>query len=162
MREDRERQRRSPLPFDVVAARERLGAFFGARPEVRAAFLFGSRARGHLRPSGDVDIAVWVDPSIAQEQRELLGLEWTGRIPDALAYPGDVDVLILNDAPPSLAWDVVCQPVVLYEAAPEIAGEVASRLRRDYRDELPRLERRRRRLLESIRRGEFGVSRQSH
>jgi hypothetical protein len=86
-----------------------------------------------------------------------LRLEWIDRIPDALGYRGEVDVIILNDAPPSLAWDVVCAPVVLYEAASGAAGEVAFRLRKIYRDELPRLERCRERLLARIEQGEFGV-----
>ena len=161
-REDRARQRKSPLPFDAAEARERLATFFGTTPAALAAFLFGSRARGRAHPSSDVDIAVWVDPSLAEVERALLGLEWMARLPDVLGYPGDIDVAILNDGPPPLAWDVVYAPVVLYEAEPELALAVAAQVRRAYRDELPRLERQWKRLHDEIARGEFGVSQQSH
>lgn len=100
---------------------------------------------------------MWVDPAAPSLRRFDLQLEWIGRIPDVIGYPGEVDVLILNDAPPALAWDVARTPVVLYEAAPDAAALVAHQLRKVYRDELPRLERRRQRLLDRIRRGEFGV-----
>ncbi|HET6387461.1 MAG TPA: nucleotidyltransferase domain-containing protein [Armatimonadota bacterium] len=161
-REDRARQRDKPLLFDVTAARERLALFFASRPEARVAFLFGSRAHGKLRPSSDVDIAIWMDPSLSDECRALLGLDWMGRLPDALGYAGDLDLLVLNDAPLPLAWDVVHAPVILYETEPEAGLAVAAHLRRSYRDELPRLQRQRNRLYDQIRRGELGVCRKSH
>ncbi len=155
--DDEKRRRTEPLPFETEQARRLLAPFFAGYPEAHAAYLFGSRARGNVRPSSDVDIAVWVDPSLPSVRHLDLRLEWMDRIPTALGYPDEVDVIILNDAPPALAWDVVRAPVVLYEAVPDAAGEVALRLRKVYRDELPRLERRRQRLLASIEQGEFGV-----
>lgn len=155
--EDELRGRTEPLPFDIEEARVALASFFACYPEARAVFLFGSRARGTVRLSSDVDIAVWVEPAVPSGRRFDLQLEWINRVPQALGYAGEVDVLILNDAPPALAWDVARAPVVLYETEPDAAAEVAFQLRKVYRDELPRLERRRRRLLDRIRRGEFGV-----
>ncbi|MBI3945511.1 MAG: nucleotidyltransferase domain-containing protein [Armatimonadetes bacterium] len=155
--DDRERWREEPLPFDVGDARGRLHTFLSQYPEVQAAFLFGSRARGDVRPSSDVDIAIWLDPQTSAGRRSDLRWEFLALIPEAIGYAGDVDVVILNDAPPALGWDVARSPVVLYETAKDVANAVAFRLRQEYRDELPRLERRRARLFQRIREGRFGV-----
>ncbi len=54
--DERERRRTQPRPFHLEAAREALaGFFFAGFPEARAAFLFGSRARGDVRPSSDLE-----------------------------------------------------------------------------------------------------------
>lgn len=39
-----------------------LRSFFAARPEVRLALLFGSRARGRERAGSDVDVAIAAEP----------------------------------------------------------------------------------------------------
>lgn len=158
-REERERARKEPHPFDLEQARPALARFLTGKPEAKAAFLFGSRAHGRVRPSSDVDIAIWMDPAIPEPQRWDLSLAWTNPICKAIGYEGEIDVIALNDAPLPLAWDVAQRPVVLYEAEPELAGAVAASIRREFRDEEVRLQRRRARLLDRIRRGEFGVRR---
>ena len=40
---------------------EKIAHFFEDRPEVVAAYLFGSYARGHAGPSSDVDVGVLID-----------------------------------------------------------------------------------------------------
>jgi predicted nucleotidyltransferase len=78
-------------------------------PEILAAYLYGSYATGRPNRQSDVDIAV-----VLREQRGRLATE-----PNA-AYEVDlanelgtaigharVEVVILNDAPPLLAWEAV-------------------------------------------------------
>lgn len=160
--DDRDRRRPEPLPFDAESVRSRLAAYLRGVEEARAAFLFGSRAHGRVRPSSDVDIAVWLQPGTPPERAFDLRLRWLSDLPDVMGYAGDVDVVIANDAPSALGWEISHAPIVLYEAEPGEAGEAAFRLRTRYRDELPRLERRRARLLERIRQGEFGVRKRQH
>ncbi len=75
-------------------------------PEVQAALLFGSRASGNARPDSDVDIGVLLDESLTPpEPRKRLR-----RIIEALAThiaADRIDVVILNDAPPALAFQVL-------------------------------------------------------
>ena len=71
-------------------------------PSVWAAYHFGSGAAGCSGPLSDVDIAVLIDPSARDET--------CGEMEDALcrALRTDrVDLVLLNRAPPSLAYRVI-------------------------------------------------------
>lgn len=94
-------------PDEVEA---RLRAFF-PRSQVVLAYLFGSCARGEAKPSSDVDIAVLLEGCGAQLYqgfrelivgiREVLGTE-------------RFDLLLLNDAPPPLKFEVMVTGCLLY------------------------------------------------
>lgn len=70
-----------------------------SRPEILEAYLFGSRARGDAQPHSDVDVAVYAESipdapfgyaaELATELMSALGTN-------------DIDVVILNQAPPLL------------------------------------------------------------
>ena len=78
---------------------ERILASLVARPEVLEAYVFGSYARGDARAHSDLDIAVFV----ATKPDGAFGYaaELTTDVM-AAARRNDVDVVILNDAPPML------------------------------------------------------------
>ncbi|GEA14885.1 hypothetical protein E308F_11290 [Moorella sp. E308F] len=65
------------------------------------AFLFGSRAKGRARQGSDADVGVYLEPGytrqdiyrIWNELEDMLGLK--------------VDLLVLNEATPSLIWTVL-------------------------------------------------------
>jgi predicted nucleotidyltransferase len=63
------------------------------------ALLFGSQAKGTARPDSDLDVAVFLDPALSSEQRWDMRLQLVAELEDL----GQVDVVILNDAPPLLA-----------------------------------------------------------
>jgi len=63
------------------------------------AFLFGSWARGRQRPDSDLDVAVLVEPGTTDAGSLWGQLE---RLVDR-----DVDLVILNDASPLLAWEAL-------------------------------------------------------
>lgn len=67
--------------------------------EVLFGLLFGSRADGTPRPDSDLDVAVYLEPSMTGRQR------WATRLKlqAALGELGRADVVVLNDAPPLLA-----------------------------------------------------------
>jgi predicted nucleotidyltransferase len=73
--------------------------------EVRAALLFGSRARGRARPDSDIDVAVLLTRTAAADEgaalRRLLGALACELAADR------IDVVILNHAPPALAFQVL-------------------------------------------------------
>lgn len=75
-------------------------------PEIQAAFLFGSHARGRARDESDIDVAVLLDGSLAPDDARTR----LRRVLEALAAQiaaERLDVVILNDAPPALAFQVL-------------------------------------------------------
>ncbi|HQZ18643.1 MAG TPA: nucleotidyltransferase domain-containing protein, partial [Vicinamibacteria bacterium] len=77
----------------------RLEHALGAHEDVIVAYLFGSAARGELRPSSDVDVAVLV-PGQAGPTLSSLRLSLQADLQEAAHRP--VDLVILNQASPDL------------------------------------------------------------
>jgi len=80
---------------------ERLRRRLGARPEILEAYLFGSQARRGAQLRSDVDVAVYVDPDRLVDSPFGYAAELTAEIV-ALLQSNDVDVVVLNQAPPLL------------------------------------------------------------
>ncbi len=97
---------------DVV---ERLGAYFAREgpPGVLAAYLFGSHATGRAARESDVDVAVVVDPTCRPEDSFELRVRVSSDLVGVL-HANDVDVLVLNEAPPVLAARVLREGVRVY------------------------------------------------
>jgi predicted nucleotidyltransferase len=70
-------------------------------PAVAFARLYGSRSRQQERPDSDWDVAVYLDRSLSASKRFAV----RRRLGATLSGPErpDVDVVVLNDAPPLLA-----------------------------------------------------------
>ena len=90
-----------------------LVAFLATQPDVVAAYLFGSLAGGRVTPHSDVDIAILfiaaADPLVMGDgQLQLMGEveQFADR---------EVDVVILNIAPPVLRHQVLRHGRLLYE-----------------------------------------------
>jgi len=86
---------------DVPALAERIGAALAACPEVLEGYLFGSVATGRAQTRSDVDIAVYVDTGRCPEAPYGYQAELTTVLMQALGR-NDIDVVILNCAPPLL------------------------------------------------------------
>lgn len=88
----------------------RLRAFCAGRDGIAATYLFGSAAAGKSGPLSDVDVAFLLDPmSLGVDPRSVassLTADLSSRLPAALGVPR-VDVVILNTAPPALAFRAV-------------------------------------------------------
>lgn len=82
---------------------ERLRTRLEAEPDVQVAYLYGSTARGTDGPLSDVDIAVLLDGSSDPWQRRLDLIAAVGKI----VGEQRADVVVLNDAPPTLAYRVL-------------------------------------------------------
>jgi len=73
---------------------------------VAALYLFGSHAQGAAGPSSDIDVGVLLAARVGREEYFTLRLQYLGRCMDLLGTD-KVDLVILNDAPPILAYEVV-------------------------------------------------------
>jgi predicted nucleotidyltransferase len=102
----------STLDRETVA--EKLVRMMSSRPEILAAYVFGSVVTGRTRPDSDIDVAVLLDPTFIKQ----LPLKYRA---DLIADTGaalatfNVDVVLLNEAPPALAHNVITKGKLIYE-----------------------------------------------
>lgn len=106
----------APGRLDELAARlrERLQG----EADVAVAYLFGSRARGDSGPLSDVDVAVLLDgEATGRRELELRAVVEAAIATDAARSTGGgpprVDLVVLNDAPVSVAYRVLAQGMLL-------------------------------------------------
>ncbi len=76
--------------------------FFKKNKDIEFALLFGSHAKGHANKMSDVDIAVCLSPRVAASKFFDLRLSLAAELP----IKGKKDVVILNESPPLLAYEV--------------------------------------------------------
>lgn len=95
----------------VAARLEAVAAAVFAGTPVDFAYLFGSQATGRTHPHSDVDVAVHL-AAPAPDALELR-LALAGRLAE-LASVGDVEVIVLNDAPLPLAGRALRDRVVIF------------------------------------------------
>ncbi|UCC86996.1 MAG: nucleotidyltransferase domain-containing protein [Anaerolineales bacterium] len=126
-----------------------LAAYLTQQGDVAAAYLFGSVARGQAGHLSDVDIGVLLDPELGLEESVERQLELMVALDDFADR--EVQVTLLNNAPPMLAYQVVRDGLLLYERnrLERIAFEVHSM--KVYFDTKPLLDFHSRALLEQIR-----------
>ena len=117
-------------------------------PEVRLAYLFGSRANGRARSDSDLDVAVLVNKegaagaSRVKQTLRLLAGRLSGEIPSTL-----LDIVLLNHAPALLRHRVVRDGLVLFARDEVERVRFESQTIREYCDMEPMLaEHRRRRI----------------
>ena len=80
-----------------------------ADQRIRYALVFGSSARGSSRPDSDLDVAIGVDaPFAVGELGDLIA-----RLESACGRT--VDLVLLDEAPPALAYRVFKDGVVVFE-----------------------------------------------
>lgn len=80
---------------------ERLVELLDPREEILEAYLFGSHARGQAQSHSDVDVAVCVDAARADDTGYGYRANLTTDLMAGLGF-NDVDVVVLNRAPPLL------------------------------------------------------------
>jgi hypothetical protein len=139
----------APLP----SIGDSLAAFFSSRGDlpVISAYLFGSEAAGRAHRESDVDVAVLLDWARASDRATRFDLRVRlGSELGAALRRNDVDLIVLNDAPPMLGRRIAVegQRVFCHDA------EVDHAYRRDVQlraaDLAPFLERHRRTLLSGL------------
>jgi uncharacterized protein len=98
---------------DIHRYTPKLASLFAAN-DVLFAYLFGSHAKGTTNSESDIDIAVWLADSVPEaeyaERLVRLNTELIG-----IFHQDAIDVVILNRAPPLLAFQVVRHGIVIYD-----------------------------------------------
>jgi predicted nucleotidyltransferase len=100
---------------------ERLGAHLAGRsPGIVSAYLFGSVAEGRAHRESDVDVGVLLDRAVfpSAEERMEVRISLGSELVDVLDT-NDVDLVILNDAPPELGRAIVTRGRQVYCADAE-------------------------------------------
>lgn len=106
---------------------------WGQRHRIVAVYLHGSAARGTMRPDSDVDLAVLLssrsgwreEDALVEELRALLQPRFEGR---------ELDVKILNEAPPAFQFQVIKARHLLFERDPSARVSFERRLLNEYLD----------------------------
>ncbi|WP_422444865.1 type VII toxin-antitoxin system MntA family adenylyltransferase antitoxin [Thermoanaerobacterium sp. DL9XJH110] len=106
----------SKLPKDIlVKAVEKLPEVFEKRPDIVAGYIYGSHATGKTTDLSDIDIAVLLQGETSFEAE----LELIGDISEAL-HTDDFDLVILNNCPPYLQYEVISSGRLIYEKDREL------------------------------------------
>jgi hypothetical protein len=125
------------------------------RRDVQAAYLFGSAATGRTRPDSDVDVAVLLTRAPAPDRALSYRLKLMSDLGAALGR-SDVDVVILNDAPPLLAHRVLSKGRLVFERSATLRVRFQVRTAARYLDLVPMLETHIRYLKRHVREGRIG------
>jgi hypothetical protein len=149
---------RSRVPRVDEAARKRLSAALD-REGVVAAMLIGSQARGEVGPLSDVDLAVWHEPGLGPSQRLSLQLSLMSAAGEALRTD-EVDLVMLNQAPPLLRHRAIRDAVRLVERDPKRRVQFEAKALIDYLDTMPLRAEASRGLRNRIKEGRFGRRRE--
>ena len=125
-----------------------------SREEVLAAYVFGSVVAGRTRKDSDIDVAVLLGEDISRSRMFQYRLNLMADFGAAL-HRLDVDVVILNEAPPLLAHRVLSKGKLVFErsASARIRFQVATANR--YADMVPAFETYLTYLKKSIREGKI-------
>ena len=125
-----------------------------ALPEVRLAYLHGSRVKGSPRPGSDLDIAILVDDRLAAGPGEINRTirRLAGRLSGEI--PGEaLDIVLLNTSPALLRHRVLRDGLLLHARSETERVRFALRAIRDYQDMEPRLAEHRRQRIARLKKG---------
>ncbi|MGI9081534.1 MAG: type VII toxin-antitoxin system MntA family adenylyltransferase antitoxin [Thermoleophilaceae bacterium] len=137
-----------------TVAREQLAAALD-RDGVVAAMLFGSQATGKAGPLSDIDVAVWADSTLGRSERFDLRLALMAEAVRVL-NTDEVDLVVLNDAPPLLQHRALRDSVRLIDRDPPKRIRLETRAILDYLDTKPLRELFGAAALERLEEGRFG------
>lgn len=143
-------------PVSTLASSRRAVARCVSRhAEIQAAYIFGSMAQRRTRPDSDIDIAVLLDRPLPRAHALRYRLRLAGELGAALQR-ADVQLVILNDAPPLLAHRVLSRGVVVFERSRPTRVRFQVATARRYEDMVPAMERHVERLKRDVREGRVG------
>lgn len=109
---------------------ERLQKQASAWPELKLAVLFGSQARGDARSRSDADLGLLLEPYSPE-----LRFEVEAALGRAAGRP--VDVVLLDDAPPLLRFEIARDGVLLFQRAANLWTDFKTKAMVDWWDWAP-------------------------
>ena len=136
----------------IAAISDAIAKYLSRNREIEAAYLFGSVASGRTRHDSDIDIAVLMAERLKPEKRfrqRLQLIEGLG----AAVHRSDVDVVILNDAPPLLAHRILSKGRLIFERSAPARVRFQVQTANRYADMVPAFETYIRYLKKSVREG---------
>jgi predicted nucleotidyltransferase len=116
------------IPEDIHVRMEHLGDLFMKEPNILFVYLFGGLTKKMANPLSDVDLAVYVKTA-----KKLDYLKLYGKISRILRTE-EIDLVILNDTPLSLAGRILQNRKVLVDKAPFLRQTYESLTLRKYFD----------------------------
>lgn len=119
-----------PLPPNIAERLETLDQVLAGCRGVVFAYLFGGAAIGAIRPLTDVDVAVYLDESLAPIEGRLAVVGAASR------HLGteEVDVVVLNSAPTALVGRILMTRKVILDRDPFVRHRFESRRLREFFD----------------------------
>lgn len=102
---------------------------------ILAAFLFGSAACAKAGPLSDVDVALLLDTSVPEPAYPDVRVELGLKLSKALGK--ECDVVVLNEAPPFLRYEVLSSGSCLLDRNPAATKSFTAKSILDYLDFLP-------------------------
>jgi len=120
--------RLSPIPRDIQERFGPLARFLKKDPNILFAYLFGGLAAGRRSPLSDVDLALYL-----RDEKKMDTLETHGRISQILGTE-EIDLIILNQAPISLAGRILQTRKILMDKAPFVRHRYESLILREFFD----------------------------
>src|SRR5262245_12699548 len=113
--------------------------YVSGRRDVHAAYIFGSVATGRTRNNSDVDVAVLLAGRPRPGRSFRYRLKLIADIGSAL-HRSDVDVVVLNDAPPLLAHRILAKGKLVFERSASARVRFQVRTAGLYLDMMPLFE----------------------
>ena len=139
----------------VPAIRRAIARSVSKRREIQAAYLFGSVATGRTRADSDLDVAVLLGRRLGSRHLLNYRLKLMTDLGAAL-HRSDVEVVILNDAPPLLAHRILSQGQLVFERSASARVRFQVRIAALYADLVPLFETQIRYLKKHAREGRIG------
>ena len=101
-------------------------------------YLFGSIARGESRAGSDLDVAVLLDPAPERRAYDSLRLDLRAELESEIGR--EIDLVVLNHAPPDLSHRVLRDSVLVIEPDPSARVRFEVRARNEFWDIKPYLD----------------------
>lgn len=117
-----------PVPKDIQRKFESLTDLFMKDRNIVFAYLFGGLAKDQFNPLSDVDLALYL-----RERKKLDYLETFRKISETLETE-EIDLIILNNAPLSLAGRILQNRKVLVDKVPFLRHRYESLILREFFD----------------------------
>ncbi len=119
-----------PLPQNIAERLQTLDQALSGCRGVVFAYLFGGTATGEIRPLSDVDLAVYLDATVAPLEARLAVIAAASR------HLGteEVDVVVLNSAPTALVGRILMTRKVILDRDPFARHRFESRALREFFD----------------------------
>jgi len=129
-------------------ALEKIRKVLSKRPEVLAAYLYGSHAKGYAREDSDIDIGVLLYPNVKYSLMDEGGLKMEVDCVDGF----NIDAFIINDKSPSFRHSVISPRRVIFCRDDSLRADFEVRTFNEYFEVRPLLEESYQATLETVRR----------